>query len=417
MNRKFLATALLCMVFLTCTAAAAANTAEQPQWPSFHGPNQDNISLETGLLKKWPKEGPKLIWQYPECGRGFSMVSFAEDMIFTAGDFGDDEMVIALNMDGKLLWKSPNGKSWKDSHPGSRTVPTYDNGVLYHMNPTGTLSAFRATSGKVIWSVDLSERFDVRYGIWALSENLVVADDLVLCMPGGSKGRVVALNKHTGRTVWKNTELDDIAAYCSPVLATHKGVRQYITLTGKRVVSIDAKTGKLLWSYPHPTPYNQSVTTPIFNDGYVFITSGHSGGGRLLKISDDQRSAAQIWYRKDIDSCHGGVVLIDGRMYGSSCRLGGKIFFCTDFLTGKIRQQDRTLGKLSLTYADGMIYGLNTQGTMSLIKITPEGFTVVSSFKVPDQGSGQFLSHPVIYGRRMYIRHWNNLYVYDISAM
>jgi len=268
-----------------------------------------------------------------------------------------------------------------------------------------------------LWKRKIDPRFDVRYGIWALSENLVVADDLVLCMPGGSKGRVVALNKHTGRTVWKNTELDDIAAYCSPVLATHKGVRQYITLTGKRVVSIDAKTGKLLWSYPHPTPYNQSVTTPIFNDGYVFITSGHSGGGRLLKISDDQRSAAQIWYRKDIDSCHGGVVLIDGRMYGSSCRLGGKIFFCTDFLTGKIRQQDRTLGKLSLTYADGMIYGLNTQGTMSLIKITPEGFTVVSSFKVPDQGSGQFLSHPVIYGRRMYIRHWNNLYVYDISAM
>ena len=407
----------LSVALITRTSVGAENNREQAQWPCFHGPNHDNISLETGLLKKWPKEGPKMIWQYSECGRGFSMVSIADGMIFTAGDFGDDEMVIALNMEGKLLWKSPNGKSWKGSHPGSRTVPTYDNGVLYQMNPTGMLSAFRANSGKSIWSVDLSERFNVRYGIWALSENVVVADDLVLCMPGGSKGRVVALDKQTGRTVWKNTELDEIAAYCSPVLVSHKGVRQYITLTGKRVVSIEAKTGKLLWSYPHPTPYNQSITTPIFNDGYVFITSGHSGGGRLLKINDDQRSARQIWYRKELDSCHGGVVLLDGRMYGSACRLGGKIFFCADFLTGNIRQQDKRLGKLSLTYADGMIYGLNTEGNMLLIKITAEGFNVVSRFKVPNQGSGQFLSHPVICGRRLYIRHWNNLYVYDISAL
>ena len=344
------------------------------------------------------------------------MVSFADEMIFTAGDFGDDEMVIALNMEGKLLWKSRNGKSWKGSHPGSRTTPTYDNGILYHMNPTGMLSAFRADSGKSIWSVDLRGRFDAQYGIWALSENVVVDGDRVLCMPGGSKGRVVALDKRTGETVWKNTDLDEIAAYCSPILVTHNAVRQYITLTGKRVISVDAKTGKLLWSYPHLTPYNQSITTPIFKDGYVFITSGHSGGGRLLKINADQRSARQIWYRKDIDSCHGGVVLIDGYLYGSSCRLGGKIFFCADFLTGKLGHEDKTLGKLSLTYADGMLYGLSTTGNMLLIAITPGGFNAVSRFQIPKQGSGQYLAHPVIYSRRLYIRHWNNLYVYDVSA-
>ena len=156
-------------------------------------------------------------------------------MIFTAGDFDDAEMVLALDMDGKLLWKSPNGEAWRGSSPGSRTTPTYNDGAVYHMNPHGRLAAFEAQSGKELWAVDLKAQFDAQYGVWALAENVVVDGDKVLCMPGGPKGRVVALDKRTGKTLWANTEIEHTAAYCSPVVVTHGGVRQLITMTQKSV--------------------------------------------------------------------------------------------------------------------------------------------------------------------------------------
>jgi outer membrane protein assembly factor BamB len=417
MIERVFAAGLSAVLFFGAVPLSAAETGSDAWWPEFHGPRRDNISPEKGLLKKWPEEGPELIWKYPECGGGYSMVSVADGMIFTAGDFGDREMLIALNMDGKLLWTSPNGASWNGPHPGSRTTPTYHRGLLYHMNPTGRLAAYRAPSGKQIWSVDLQSEFGARYGTWAMAENVVVEGDLLLCVPGGSKALVAALNKHTGETVWVNTELKEVAAYCSPVLVTYQGVRQMITLTQKSVVGVDVHTGKLLWSYPHLTRHDQNVTSPVFSDGYVFVTSGHFSGGRLLEINPNLHDATEVWYRKSFDNCHGGVILVDGCLYGSGCRKGGKDFFCVDFLTGKERQVDRTLNdKLSLACADGMLYGLSYKGKMWLMAITPGGFSVVSQFDVPRKSKDLYLSQPVICGGRLYLRHDRNLYAYDIRA-
>lgn len=408
---------LLLSVFILSTAAGPGITQaeKEDRWPCFHGTQYDNISAASGLLEEWPEGGPKLLWTFDGCGGGYSMVSVADGMIFTAGDFGLDEMVIALDMNGTPVWKAKNGKSWRGSTPGSRTTPTWNDGMLYHLGPHGTLSAFEASSGTTVWTVELADRFGARFGMWGLSENLAVEGDLVLCMPGGKDGFVVALDKKTGETVWKSTSIDRMAAYCSPLVVTWKGVRQYISLTGKEVVSIDVKTGKKRWSHPHPTRYNQAITTPIFSKGYVFITSGHSGGGRLIQIGPDQKQTREIWYRVELDSCHGGVILVDGRLFGSSCRLGGKMFFCVDFKTGKTIQADRTLGKISLTCAGGRIYALNDAGTMRLIDITPDGFSVVSTFRLPRRSRDKYLCHPVVCGGRLYIRHGGHLYTYAVG--
>ena len=181
------------------------------------------MSPEKGLLKKWPEGGPRLVWKYSPCGEGYSGVSIAEGKIFTAGDFDDAEMILALDMHGKLLWKAPNGEAWQKASPGSRTTPTYNDGVLYQMNPAGRLAAYEARSGKQLWAVDLQAGFDAQYGIWGLAENVIVEGDKVLCMPGGPKGRVVALDKRTGKTVWANTQIEHAAAYCSPLVVTYGG--------------------------------------------------------------------------------------------------------------------------------------------------------------------------------------------------
>jgi outer membrane protein assembly factor BamB len=392
----------------------AALVAETPGWPQFHGPDRRNISTEKGLLKKWPSEGPPLLWKYSACGKGFSGVAIAQEKIFTAGDFGNQERLLALSLDGKLLWQAPNGAAWKGASPGSRTTPTFVQGVLYHMNPAGRVAAFQADTGKEIWSVDLQKRFDARLPYWAFAENLVVEGDKVLCMPGGTKGRVVALDRHTGKTIWVNTDIEHSAAYCSPTVITYRGVRQFLSMTQKSVVSVEVETGKLLWSHPFVPTSPQNAITPVCHGDHVFVASGHSTGGMLLKLHPDQRRVTQVYAFRNLDNCHGGVVLIDGMLYGACCRLGGKLFFCADFLTGKIKQSDRTLSKVGLTYADGMLYCLNHRGTMYLLAVTPDGFRIVSQFDLEKMPDKTYLAHPVICGRRLYLRQDDNLYVYDI---
>ena len=392
--------------------------AKQPYWPEFRGPRRDSISLETGLLKKWPPEGPRLIWKYSDCGKGFSGVSIAEGKIFSAGDFGNREMLFALGLDGKLLWKSPNGSSWRRPSPaGSRTTPTYADGVLYHMNPTGRVAAYHAKKGKEIWAVELKKRFDAKFGIWSLAENLIVDGDKVLCLPGGAKALAAALDKKTGKTIWTTTGLTDPAAYCTPVLATHKGVRQMITMTAKSVIGVDVTTGKLLWTYPYRMGFPQHATPPVYHDGHVFVACGHFTGGTLLRINPDSSGVTRVWHMRKFDNCHGGVILLDGRLYGSGCRVAGKGFHCVDFLTGKMIGTNDEVGKASILYADGMLYGLNHKGPMYLMEVTADGVKVVSRFDMPGKRKVNiYLAHPVICAGRLYLREGNNLYAHDIRA-
>jgi outer membrane protein assembly factor BamB len=393
-----------------------AAEAAVPEWPEFHGAGRTNISPDTGLAKQWPDGGPPLVWKFSDCGDGYSGVSIAGGMIFTAGDFGGQEVVLALDMDGKLLWKAPNGEAWAGPSPGSRTTPTYDGGNLYQMNANGRLAAWEAKTGKPIWAVDLKAEFDSKSGVWGLAENVIVDGNKVLCMPGGPKGRVVALDKRTGKTLWANTEIQDTAAYCSPLIVTYKGVRQLVTMTQKSVAGVEVETGRLVWQAPFVPKSPQNALTPVFHDGQVFVACGHWSGGTVLKIDPDAKTAAPVWFRKELDNCHGGAMLIDGRLYGSACRLGGKNFYCVDFLTGQPIKTDATLGKVGITVADGMMYCLNHQGTVSLLALGPEGFRIVSQFDLKRKPANYYLAHPIVCGGRLYLRGGPDLFVYDVRA-
>ncbi len=409
-------TAIVAAMLVHVPLLPGSEVGDSPSWPDFHGPGRTNISPEKGLLKKWPEGGPRLIWKYSQCGEGYSGVTIAQGMIFTAGDFDDVEMILALDLDGNLQWKSPNGEAWHGPSPGSRTTPTYSDGVLYHMSPKGRLAAYEARSGKPLWAADLKSRFDARWGVWSLAENVVVEGDKVLCMPGGPKGRVVALDKHTGKTVWTNTRIEHTAAYCSPVVVTHGGVRQLITMTQRSVVGVGVETGKLLWSASFIPRSPQNALTPVFHDGHVFVACGHSSGGMVLKIDQDAGTASRVWFRRDLDNCHGGAILVDGKLFGCGCRQGGKNFYCVDFLTGETMKLDDRLGKVGITCADGMLYCLNHQGMMWLLAVTPDGFDVVSRFDLGKRPANSYLAHPVVCGGRLYLRCGQQLFVYEVRA-
>ena len=385
-------------------------------WPEFRGPGRTNISADKSLLKKWPEGGPRRLWTYSQCGKGYSGVVIADGMIFTVGDFGREEIIVALDMNGNMLWKSPNGDAWRGPSLGSRSAPTYSDGALYHMNPSGRLAAYEARSGKPIWVVDLKSRFDARYGIWAMAEHVIVDGDKVLCMPGGPRGRVVALDKRTGKTIWANRGGCRAGACCGGVGVTDGGGRQCIGWTRSSVVGVNVGNGELVWSAPFVPRSPQNALTPVFRDGYVFVACGHSSGGTLMKIDPASRTASTVWHREDLDDCHSGALLVDGKLYGTACRQGGAHFYCVDFLTGETVKLDETLGKVGITYADGMIYALNHRGTMFLLAVTSDGFDVVSRFELKRKPPNSYLAHPVVCGGKMYLRSGQDLYAYDVSA-
>jgi len=385
-------------------------------WPEFHGPNRINISPDKGLLKQWPAGGPKLIWKYDKCGVGFATVSIVDQTIFTSGDFGKVQKVLALSLDGKLIWETPNGASWRGPYPGARTNPTYSDGAVYQMNPHGRLVSLNAKTGKELWVVELQKEFGAAPRRWAMSENVIVEGKVLYCCPGGEKGRVVALEKATGKTIWANTEIPQLSAYCSPIIATHNGVRQLINLMAKSVVSVDIKTAKLLWSHKHITKHDQNVVSPVFTNGLVCVSSGHKTGTRFLKIAPDSRSVKEVWFNGKLDNCHGGLLLVDGHLYGTGCRMSPLGMVCVEAASGKTMWNFRPLSKISLTYADGLMYGMNDRGKVWLVKANPKECKIVSQFNLPRKNRAPTLAHPVVFNGRFYLRNGNDLFAYDVRG-
>ena len=409
-------------VFVYCIFAslfyAATASQEEFEWPCFHGLQRNSKSAETGLLEEWPEEGPELLWTISGLGEGYSSVSIAEGHLYTAGMIEKQTYVFAFDLNGKQVWKKPNGSSWETtmsharSYTGSRSTPTYDNGVVYHLGETGRLATFDYRTGKEIWALELREMFDARIPEYGYSESIYIDGDRLYCNPAGKKGFMVCLNKENGGLIWANTEIQGTVGFSSPIIAESSGYRQIIAITSNSVYGADTDTGKLLWSVEFGNQRSNNVADPIFHNGHVFASSGYGKGSILIKLtaSDGKVIPETAWQTDLMDNHHGGVILHDGYLYGAGHSARG--WFCLDFMTGK--QMWNTQGKGSLFYADNMFYLLEEKGTMKLVRATPEKHDIVSSFEVPDGGKGMHWAHPVVCGGRLYVRHADKLFAYDI---
>jgi len=420
-----------------------ASTAPGEDWPQWRGPKRDGKSTETNLLTKWPKGGPKLLWTATGLGVGFSTVSVVGDTIYTTGMDKETKIgfVHAVGLDGRAKWKTPYGKEFIRIFASARSTPTIDGSRGYVMSSEGLIFCFDAKSGRKIWSVDTAARFGARNITWGMAESPLIEGDKVICTPGGHEAVMVALDAKTGRTVWKAAGLADMSefskviaarwwpflpldvrdfsdksGYCSPIAFDHGGKRQICTVTSGNVVGVDAADGTILWKYAHPAPWGANPNTPIYHDGFVFATSGYDYGAVLLKLSDDGKSVRPKWTLPAFDTHHGNVILLDGYLYGSnwkSNRDGN--WMCVEFKTGKIMYDIHWEDKGTLRYAAGMFYAYNEDGTVALVKTSPQKFEIVSSFAVT-AGEGKHWAHPVVAGGRLYIRHGGSLMAYDVKG-
>ena len=395
--------------------------ARADDWPQWLGPNRDGISNEKGLLKQWPAAGPALAWKATGMGSGFSGVVIVGDTIFTQGDKGPKNHVIALHREsGKILWETPLGKSgapgW-GGFAGPRCLPTIEGGLLFALAQYGEFACLDAKSGQIKWQKDLVKDFGGQLQEWGYSSMALVDGENVILVPGGKQGNVVALKKATGDLVWQTKDLTDAVHYSSPIVAVVGGVRQYIQLTDSNVAGIAADDGRILWKVRRKGA-TAVIPTPLFHDDHVYVTSGYGAGCNLFKIgaADGKFSAVQVYANKVMVNHHGGVIRVGDHVYGYS---DGKGWTCQEFKSGKaVWQNKEKLGKGSIAYADGRLYlrGEDGKGTVALIDASAEGYTERGRFNPPDRSDKNSWPHPVISGGRLYLRDQDVLLCYDVKA-
>jgi outer membrane protein assembly factor BamB len=405
-------------ILLLSTSALAID------WPQWRGPNRDNVSTETGLLKEWPKSGPPLLWKATGVGAGHSTVSVVGDRVYTMGDSDDGSYLRCLSLaDGKPVWSTKVGRpggNRKGQGPGTLGTPTVDGDMVYALGQWGELVAVKAADGKEVWRKDLVKDFGGQTPNWHYAESPLIDGQQIVVTPGGRAGAVVALNKTDGKEIWRCKEFTDSAAYSSLVPAEIGGVKQYVQLTQSNVVGIAPDSGKLLWKAPRRGK-TAVVPTPIIKDDLVFVSSGYGVGCNLFQITKtgDSFSAKELYANTEMANHHGGLVLLGDYIYGHSDSQG---WTCMELKTGKTMWKSGKLGKGSIAYADGHLYcrseaGRGADCTIALIEATPTGWKETGRFNQPDhRGADNSWPQPVISNGKLFIRDQDVLLCYNIKA-
>ena len=400
-------TVLIVLIVLMCYSLLFSQ--ESSQW---RGKNRDGKYFETGLLKKWQDDGPKLLWHFDNLGAGHASACVTTDFVYTAGTENGDGFVIAFDHSGEVVWKTVYGKEWMEDWDGNRTTPMVNNGKLYMMSGYGKIVCLDAKSGKTIWQIDLMEKYKARNIQWGITENLVIDGEKLFCTAGGVDANVIALNKNTGKLIWKCKANSEKSAYNSPIIIKLQERTLLITMTEKSILGIDVSNGKLLWSFEHTNKYSVHANTPVFFEGMLYCVSGYGKGGVMLNISNDGSNVSEVWRDSSLDCKMGGIILLNGKIYGSGDY--NRKWYCLDWNTGEELFSSKTMKKGNIIFADDMLYCYDQSGKIALIDPQNNNFEPLSQFKVPF-GSKQHWSHLVINNKKLYVRHGNSLMVYSIA--
>jgi outer membrane protein assembly factor BamB len=406
-------------------------SASADDWPQWQGPERNAISKEGGLLKEWTKDGPPLAWKITGAGAGYSSPSIAAGRIFGMGYRGDDEVVWALSeKDGKELWVTRIGPAFKQQAPqgkeGPGCTPTVDGELLYVEGLGGDVACLEVKDGKLVWQRNLRGDFGGRTPMWSYRESPLVDGDKVIITPGAEDATLAALDKSTGKTMWKSRVPGGSgAAYASAIAIDFEGQRQYVQFVAKALVGVAASDGKFLWRYDAPANrMGINCATPVYQDGMVFAASAYSTGGGMVKLSKDTNGgvkAEEVYFCKKMQNHHGCMVLLDGYLYGANGGNEGGFLVCLDFKTGNVLWDERNdpehrAPKGSVALADGRLYYRTEKGTMILIEPSPKQYIERGRFDQPDRTAQPAWAHPVVANGKLYLRDQDLLLCYDVKA-
>lgn len=399
-------------------------------WLQWRGPDRANHAPDTGLIKSWETEAPKLEWMVEGVGKGYSSVSIADGRIYTMGNQSDGQAVIALDAkDGKILWKtSVTDGNPKHSYDGSRCTPSIDGDRLYVVTSNGSIACLKSADGTVVWQYEFSKWDGKMMSGWGYSESPLVDGDLVLCTPGGKKGMIVALDKMTGEEKWASIapELEgngkNGAGYSSIVISHACGVKQYVTIVGRGAIGVRASDGKFLWNYNRVANGTANIPTPIVDGDFVFVSTGYGTGAGLLKLvpeGDGVKVEEQYFLPGDkLQNHHGGMVKVGNYIYLGHAHNNG-FPTCVKMLDGEIiwggKLRGPGTGSAAVLFVDGNLIFRYQSGDVALIEATPDEYRLKGSFK-PAHVEGPSWAHPVVVSGKLYLREQDKLMCYSLKA-
>ncbi len=416
--------------------AVVSATVAASDWPQWRGLLRDGRSAETGLLQEWPEGGPRRVWSASGFGSGFASLAVADGRLYTTGDVGGDQFVIAAReRDGAPLWRRRIGPASEHMSPGARSTPTVSGGRVYALGTDGDLVSVDATHGRELWRRNILRDYatrQIRYsGVhsWGISESPLVDGDKVIVTPGGQDALMVAFDAGSGQELWRtrvDLELgpkgDDGTAYSSVVVSTAAGVRQYVTLVGRGAVGVDAASGRLLWHYNRIANGTANVSTPLVRGDQVFVSTGYQTGAALLQLTARPGGvgAVERYFlpHTTFQNHHGNMVLDRGVLYaGHGHNQGFPI--AIDFESGRVLwgpTRNRGEGSAAVIWADGRLYFRYQDGLMVLVDATPDGYRELGSFMIPGVRRESW-SHPVIANGRLLLREQEHVHAYDVRRL
>jgi outer membrane protein assembly factor BamB len=407
------------ILLLFSTASASIVYSQLYEW---RGPGRTGIYNETGLLKKWPDGGPKLLWEANKLGDGYSSVTVTDDAVYVTGRRDSSDVLTALSLDGKTKWATVYGKAWTANHAGSRCTPTYYNGNLFLVSGSGDIVCVDS-NGKIKWSKNHFSLYDSKPLNFGISESPIVVDNMVITTPGGKKASMVAFNINDGKVVWESESLDETQQYINPKLVEYSGKKMVVTVMSKSILAVNVKDGKILWKVNYAgindggdAARKNHAITPVFRDGNIFVGNGYNWVALKLKLSADGNSVEKVWENRNFDPQVGGVVLLGNNLYGANHMANpADAWVCVDWNTGKTLWTAKWYTRGSVISADGMLYLYEEKaGHVALVKPDPSKLDIVSEFQIT-KGEGPFWAHPVISKGKLYMRHGNVLMVYLIK--
>lgn len=400
------------------------------EWPSWRGPDRTGKSPDTGIAKDWNAAPPQLLWTAEGMGNGYASLSVADGRIFSTGNQSDGQGVVCLSTKGDPLWKTNITSAVpKHGYPGSRCTPTIDGERLYAITSDGKIACLKVSDGAKVWTRDFKADYKANTPNWGFSESPLVDGDLVLCTPGGPEAMMVALNKLTGKEVWRSKVPSlgqagrSEAGYSSIVISSACGVKQYVQLVGQGVIGVRAADGQFLWGYNEIANRTACIPTPIVTGDYVFCSTGYQTGAALLKLvrsGSGVKAEEQYFLKPDkAQNHHGQMILHDGHVYfGNKHREGRPI--CVELASGKIvwGGQDRGpgSGSAAVTFVDGHLIFRYESGEVALIEATPEAYRLKGVLTPEFVGREACWAHPVVIGGKMYLRDQDKLMCYDVRA-
>lgn len=400
-------------------AAAVSSWAQDTQW---RGPGRDGKYPDTGLLQSWPGEGPRLILKKEGLGSGYSTPVLYRGNVYISGRRDSMDVVTRLDLEGHIIWETAYGKSWDLTYPETRSTPTIEKERLYISGGRGAVVCMDTGSGEVLWKVNTHDVFEGEFHRWGMAESLLLTDKAVISSPVGGRTAVVALDKSDGSLIWETEPVGGVRAYASPLLIDHHGKEMIVVNSSNYLFGVDPEDGRILWKYDvvkeHTGERNRrnNTNTPLYHDGSIFTASGYDSESLMLSLTPDGTGVKLKWSDATLDTHHGGMVLVDGYIYGSNwINNGNGNWVCQEWETGKVMYEEHWHNKGSVIYADGLLYLFEEKkGHVGLVKPAPEGFQLVSSFRI-DGGTGPCWAHMSVYDRKLLIRHGQVLFVYDIA--